>query len=122
LILKRVFTDDFDKLFNGTIILDVDIENKLHQKHKVYRDDLEDALGDPYRVVLRPKQGSKVSLNHTNSSGFLFEILCETSDQRVLFIVARLFEDGNLFIITSYWAKHDLVQIYYLESEVLRDG
>ena len=97
MILKRVFTDDFDKLFNGTIILDVDIENKLHQKHKVYRDDLEDALGDPYRVVLRPKQGSKVSLNNTNSSGFLFEILCETSDQRVLFIVARLFEDGNLY-------------------------
>jgi len=121
LILNRIFTDEFDKLFNGTIILDIDIENKLHQKHKVYRDDLEDALGDPYRVVLRPKQSSKIATNKTSSSGYLFEILCETTDQRILFIVARLFEDGNLYIITSYWAGHDLTQVYYQESEVLRD-
>jgi hypothetical protein len=63
LILKRIYTDEFDALFNGTIILDLDIENKLHLKHKVYQDDLEDALGDPYRVVLKPKQSSKAIPN-----------------------------------------------------------
>jgi hypothetical protein len=121
LILKRIFTDEFDALFNGTIILDADIENKLHLKHKVYRDDLEDALGDPYRVVLKPKQSSKAIVNKTTTSGYLFELLCETTGSKILFIVVRLFDDGNLYIITAYWAGEQLVQIYYQESEVLRD-
>ncbi|WEK53467.1 MAG: hypothetical protein P0Y55_12855 [Candidatus Cohnella colombiensis] len=121
MVLKRILNDEFDQVFNGTIILDSDIEDKLHSKHKVYRDDLEDALGDPYRVVLKPKQKSKTPTNQFMSSGNLYEISCETSDGRVLFIVTRLFNDGNLYIITAYWATADLKQIYYQESEVLRD-
>jgi hypothetical protein len=120
-ILKRILNDDFDRIFNGTIILDSDIEDKLHSKHKVYKDDLEDSLGDPYRVVLRPKQKSKVPATKSTSSGTLYEVLCESSDGRVLFVVTRLFNDGNLYIITAYWADKELEQIYYQESEVLRD-
>lgn len=121
LILKRIFNDDFDKIFNGIIILDPAIENKLHIKHKVYRDDLEDSLGDPYRIILRAKQKDKPSIHQSQSNGKLYEILCESSDQRVLFIIGRLFENGHLYIITSYWANRELEQIYYTESEVLRD-
>jgi hypothetical protein len=121
LILKRIYNDDFDKVFNGTIILDSSIEEKLHVKHKVYRDDLEDCLGDPYRVILRAKQKDRPSFHLEQSNGKLFEILCESSDQRVLFIVARLFENGHLYIITSYWANPQLELIYFTESEVLRD-
>ncbi len=54
MVYKRV-SNKFDDLFNGTIILDQDIEDKLYLKHKVYRDDLADALGDPYLIALKPK-------------------------------------------------------------------
>jgi hypothetical protein len=101
--------------------LDIDIETKLHLKHKVYRDDLEDALGDPYRVVLKPKQSSKTIANKSTPSGQLFEVLCETTNSKIFFMVVRLFDDGNLYIITAYWAGNQLIQIYYQESEVLRD-
>lgn len=121
MILKRIFNDDFEKIFDGTIILDQHIEDKLHTKHKVYRDDLEDALGDPYRVILRAKQKDKISVNQSTSNGKLYEILCESSGQRVLFIIGRLFENGHLYIITSYWADRELENIYYTESEVLRN-
>lgn len=121
MILKRTQNDEFEAIFNGTIILDIDIETKLHIKHKVYRDDLEDALGDPFKVVLKSKQKSKSPLNKEKSSGKLYEILCESSDGRIMFLVSRLFEDGNLYIITAYWADEDLEQIYFQESEVLRD-
>jgi hypothetical protein len=121
LVLKRILSDEFDRLFKGIIILDNDIEDKLHIKHKVYRDDLEDALGDPYRVVLKPKQKSKIPANQIISSGRLYEVLSETSDGRVLFTIVRLFNDGNLYIITAYWASESLKQIYYQESEVLRN-
>jgi hypothetical protein len=46
----------FDELFNGTIVLDQDIEDKLFIKHKAYRDDLADAFGDPYLIAIKPKQ------------------------------------------------------------------
>ncbi len=89
MVLKRVLSDEFDRLFNGTVILDNDIEDKLHIKHKVYRDDLENSLGDPYRVVLKPKQKSKIPTNQIHSSGKLYEVLSETSDGRVLFILLQ---------------------------------
>ena len=117
---NRINNDDFNRIFNGTVILAPNIEDKLHAKHKVYRDDLYDALGDPYRIVLRAKQADKVP-NHSISKGILFEILCESSDSHILFIVARLFDNGHLYIITSYWADQILQKIYYMESEVLRD-
>lgn len=91
MILRRILNDEFEKIFAGVIVLDADIETKLHAKHKVYRDDLEDALGDPYKIILMP------------------------------FLVTRLFHDGNLYIITAYWADPDLQNIYYTESEALRD-
>lgn len=121
MILKRNQNDEFDRTFNGTLILDIDIETKLHTKHKVYRDDLEDVLGDPYKVVLKPKQKSKSPSNKIKSSGNLYEILCESSNGLIMFLITRLFEDGNLYIITAYWADEELEQIYYQESEVLRD-
>lgn len=121
MILKRIYNDDFDKTFNGTIILDATVEEKLHIKHKVYRDDLEDCLGDPYRVVLMAKQKDKSSTHPSQSNGNLYEILCESSNRRILFVVARLFQNGHLYIITSYWANQKLEQIYFTESEVLRD-
>lgn len=121
MLLKRILNAEFDHVFKGTIILDTAIEDKLHSKHKVYKDDLEDALGDPYRVVLKPKQKSKDPMNKLMSNGTLYEILCETSNYRVLFIISRLFDDGNLYIITAYWANEELEQVYYQESEVLRD-
>lgn len=118
---KRVISDEFDKIFNGKIILDKQIEHKLHIKHKVYSDDLSDALGDPYRVVMKPRQKSSEFKNKPRSSGKLFELLCETSTGRILFVVSRLFPDGNLYIITSYWANSKLEELYQQESEVLRD-
>lgn len=120
MVPNRIYNDDFNCIFNGTVILAPDIEDKLHTKHKVYRDDLYDALGDPYRIVLRARQKDKVP-SQSFSKGRLFEILCETSDSRILFIVARLFDNGHLYIITSYWADQILQKIYYTESEVLRD-
>lgn len=121
MILKRIQNDEFEATFNGTIVLDIDIESKLHNKHKVYRDDLVDALGDPFKVVLKPKQKTKSPFNKEKTSGKLYEILCESSDGRIMFLVSRLFEDGNLYIITAYWADEALEQIYYQECEVLRD-
>lgn len=118
--LKRIFNDDFNRIFTGTIVLSPKIEDKLHTKHKIYRDDLYDALGDPYRVVLKAKQRDKVPIQ-SHSKGSLYEILCESSEHQILLIVARLFDNGHLYIITSYWADHKLQQIYYTESEVLRD-
>lgn len=119
--LNRILSNEFTFLFNGTIILDPDIEDKLHLKHKVYRDDLEDALGDPYRVILKPKQKPKTPIGPKRSSGKLYEIICQNTEGRILFMVTRLFNDGNLYIITAYWADEELKQIYYQESEVLQD-
>lgn len=121
MVNKRLLNNDFDKIFNGTVILDHTIEDKLHVKHKVYRDDLADALGDPYKVILRTKQKSTIPTNKPQSNGILYEILAETENGRILFIVGRLFQDGNLYIVTSYWADKDLESFYYKESEVFRD-
>lgn len=119
--IKRVFSQEFDKVFNGNIILDTAIESKLLNKHKVYKSDIEDALSDPYLVVMRNKQKSPSPTISLKTKGTVYEILCETEAKRVMFIVARLFPDGNLYIITAYWADKNLTTIYYQESEVLRN-
>lgn len=116
----RVLNSEFEQIFKGTIILDQDIEDKLNQKHKVYRDDLYDAMGDPYIVVMRTKQKSPQP-NTLLSKGKVYEILCETESGRVLFVVGRLFLDGNLYIITAYWTEPALEAVYRQESEVRRD-
>lgn len=121
MVLKKIFSAEFEHSFIGTIILDMEIEEKLHRKHKVYKDDIADALADPYRVVMRAQQKSTTPIYQLKSKGKLFEILCESSDGKVLFIIARLFPDGNLYIITSYWANRELQNVYLQESEVLRD-
>ncbi len=118
--IKRVLNSEFERVFSGVIILEQGIEDKLDQKHKVYRDDLYDAMGDPYLVVMKPKQKSPLP-NIPESKGNVYEILCETISGRVLFIVGRLFPDGNLYIITAYWAEPSLEELYRQESEVLRD-
>jgi hypothetical protein len=107
----RTLNSEFEHLFNGTIILDQAIEDKLDQKHKVYRDDLYDAMGDPYFVVMKPKQKSPPS-NTPKSKGKVYEILSETESGRILFVVGRLFPDGNLYIITAYWADASLEEVY----------
>ncbi|MDA8210321.1 MAG: hypothetical protein M0021_00335 [Clostridia bacterium] len=119
--IKRVFNSEFEKVFNGTLILDQDIEDKLDIKHKVYRDDLFDAFSDPYLVVMKTKQKSPISKNVPKSKGTVYEILCEAASGRVLFVVGRLFPDGNMYIITAYWADTALEDLYRHESEVLRD-
>lgn len=100
------------KLVNETVILDNDIEVKLNKKHKMYKDDLMDALGDPYLVVMKTKQKSPSSKDKPKSTGKVYEILCETEGGRVMFVVGRLFSDGNLYIITAYWADDSLELIY----------
>ena len=119
--LNRIYSSEFINNFNGTIIIDQDIETKLDIKHKVYKDDLIDGLGDPYLVVMKPKQKSLAPTNKVKSKGKLFEILCETESGKILFLVGRLFPDGNLYVITAYWAGLELQAIYLQESEALKD-
>ena len=121
MIFKRIFSSEFLKCFNGTLILKEDIELKLIDKHKVYVDDLVDALSDPFIVVMKPKQKSVTPLDKEKSSGKLYEILCEAETGKVIFIVGRLFPDGNLYIITAYWADSDLTHLYFQEREVLQN-
>jgi len=119
--MDRILSPDFGKVFCGAIILDLDIETKLNVKHKVYKEDLVDALSDPYMVVMRIKQKSPDPNNKQKSSSTVYEILAETESTRVLFVVGRLFPDGNLYIITSYWANKELNYLYYKEREMLRN-
>ncbi len=121
MVSRKSTNGKFEKIFKGKIILDQHIEDKLDIKHKVYKDDLSDALGDPYLVVMKPKQKSPLPQNRATSSGTVYELLCETESGRILFIIGRLFPDGNFYIITSYWANEQLEQIYRQESEVLKD-
>ena len=116
-MMKRTLNNEFEKYFNGTVILDPIIENKLMTKHKVYKDDLAYALADPNRLIMKPKQKPIIPTNKPKNNGKLYEILCEAYG-RVLFIIGRLFNDGNLYIITSYWADKNLTNVYIKESEV----
>lgn len=119
---KKIYSTEFSDLFNGKIVFDDDIKSKLFNKHKVYEGDVADALGDPYLVVVKSRQGSPAPKGIRASKGTVYEIFAETETGRVLFIVGRLFPDGNLYIITSYWAEDEMEKFYYKESELLRDG
>jgi len=35
--------------------------------------------------------------------------------------VCKIFPDGNLFIITAYWANNEQVEFYNNKSEVIRN-
>ena len=118
--LKKVISSEFEKKFTGELILTKKVEDKLFDKHKVYRSDLYDALSDPYRVVMKSNQKSPIPLN-LESSGKVYEIFCETEDSKVMFVVGRLFPDGKLLILTAYRANKPLQRIYYQEREVLPD-
>jgi hypothetical protein len=72
-------------------------------------------------VVMKSKQKSPIPLNPEKSSGKVYEILCETETCKVMFVVGRLFPEGRLLILTTYWADRPLQKIYYQESEVLRN-
>ena len=112
----RIVSFEFNELFNGTVILRTDVEEKLVKKHKVYEDDLYDALSDEFIVVIKGQQ------KQLSNSGQNYEIYGKTPCGRILFIVGILFPDGNLYIITSYWATDEMVDFYEEESEVLRGG
>jgi hypothetical protein len=118
LILNRTFSSEFLKTFSGTFILRQDIEEKLANKHKVYSNDLLETLNDQFLIAMKPKQKSPALLNKEQSKGTVYEILCETQSKRIIFIVGRLFPDGNLYIITAYWADSELSQLYLQEREV----
>ena len=120
-MIKRIYSNEFHGIFNGTIVLDSDIEKKIERKHHVYKEDLEDGLGDPCLVVIKNARKSPLPKNKSWSQGTLYELYCETTSGRILFIVGRLFENGNLYVITSYWADPDQVKLYYQESEELGD-
>lgn len=121
MILNRTFRSEFLKTFNGTFILRQDIEDKLATKHKVYCDDLVEALNDQYLIAMKPKQKSPALLDKEKSRGTVYEILCETQSKRIMFIIGRLFPDGNLYIITAYWADSELSQVYLQAREVSQD-
>lgn len=125
MVLKKHYSKDFEKLFTGRLIIDPDIKAKLKEKHSVLKADLEDGLGDPYLIVLKGKQKDKIPSDRLTSRGQKYEILCETTASRVLYIVCRLFEDGNLLIITARFLNQEkpkdlnAINFYYTESEVL---
>ena len=118
---KKVFSSIFEKKFTGELILTEKLEDKLIDKHKVYRSDLFDALSDPNRVVMKSSQKSPIPFDLKKSSGKVYEILCESEDNKVMFVVGRLFPDGKLLILTAYWANQPLQRIYYQTREVLWD-
>jgi len=120
-VYKKVYTNEFWDNFVGGPILDSDVRQKLLSKHKVYEYDLEDAFGDYYMVVTKSDRKSSDSLKSPDSKGVVYEIFAETESGKVMFIIGRLFPDGNLYIITAYWATEDQSTIYYQESEVLRN-
>lgn len=111
----KIVSHEFYELFNGTVILRQDVKNKILTKHKVYENDLYEALNDEYAVVIKGQQ-KQISNNGQN-----YEIYGKTLSERVLFIIGILFSDGNLYIITSYWATKNMVNFYEEEREVLED-
>lgn len=78
-------------------------------------------MGDPLIIVMKHKQKSPIPLDKEKSKGTVYEILCETSSGKIMFIIGRLFPDGNLYIITAYWANSELAKIYLKETEVFLD-
>ncbi len=115
---QNVYTNEFWDNFTGSLILEKHIKQKILRKHKVYERDLEDAFGDPGMVVIRNKRKSKASFKSPDSKGVLYELYAETENRKVMFIIGRLFPDGNLYIITAYWANKEQTSFYYKESEV----
>lgn len=111
----KLYHTEFVELFKGRIIITPETEEKLMGKHNVYVEDIEDALGDPFAVVILGQQ-KQSSMNGTN-----YEIYAETESKRVLFIVGKLFSDGNFYIITSYWANNEMIKFYFKTREVLSD-
>lgn len=113
--MKKLYNEVFFKKFKG-IKLDDEIEEKLAGKHKVLYEDIEDALSDPYRIIIKGSQKQE----GTNSVNY--EILAETINGRVLFIVGRLFDNtGHYYIISSHWADSKDKQLYYKMREVLEN-
>jgi hypothetical protein len=111
----KILSNEFFELFNGTAILRRDIESKILIKHKVYENDLYDVLNDEFAIVIKGQQ------RQINNKGQNYEIYGEVTSGRVLFIVGILFPDGNLYIITSYWATKKMINFYEEEREVLED-
>lgn len=107
--------ENFEELFFGRLIIQSHIEIKLNTKHSVYKEDIIDALEDPYLVVVKGKQ-KQLSKGGTN-----YDIYAETEDGRILYIASKIFTDGNLFVITAYWANSEMKKFYIKESEVLRN-
>lgn len=110
---------NFEEYFFGKIKLIPEIEAKIKTKHKVCLEDLEDAYGDPYIIVAKPKQKSPAPVNKEKAEGIPCEIYAETSDGRILFIICRLFPDGNSFIVTAYWANQAIQNFYRTQRERL---
>jgi hypothetical protein len=117
----KIVSNEFWDGFTGGPILDENIKRKLSTRHNIYEEDLADAFGDPYMVVTRNRRKSPQPHQGLDSRGIVYEILAETQARRVMFIVGRLFPNGNLYIITAYWADRELEIQYHRESEVLRD-
>lgn len=110
---------NFIEYFTGKIILIPEIEEKINCIHKVCKDDIEDAFGDPYIIVAKPKQKPRIPIDKEKSLGILCEIYAETSNHKILFIICRLFADGNSFIITAYWANQEIQDFYRTQREKL---
>lgn len=111
----KIFSYEFNELFSGNVILREDVKEKLILKHKVYEDDLYEALNDKFMIVIKGKQ------KQISNSGQNYEIFGKVLNCRILFIVGILFPDGNLYIITSYWATTEMINFYEEESEMLKN-
>lgn len=107
----QLVNEEFNELFNGTVILTEKTEEKILKKHKVYEHDLYNALEDEFIVVIKGQKKQQAT------NGQIYEIYGKTSSGRILFIVGLLFADGNLYIITSYWANSKMINFYEGESE-----
>lgn len=120
--LIEIVSNEFYELFDERrLILTKQIEQKLNNKHHVYFDDLVNALGDPYSIVLKSKRKSPNSINPNENKGITYEIYAETDSNKILFIVGLLFLDGAFYVITARWAEPKESAFYQKESEVLRD-
>lgn len=109
----------FEELFKGEVIIKSDIEEKINKKHKVYKEDVEDALGDPCIIVVKPKQKSPQPKNKDKSEGVSLEIYAETSNGKILFIFCRLFPNGNIYLISAYWTDTKGEAFYYKQRDFI---
>ncbi|RBP31499.1 MULTISPECIES: hypothetical protein [Bacillus] len=106
----------FSKKYSGNIILTADIQSKLRYQHSVHSQDVVTCMDDNCKVVVKNTHKKYTSLKYPDSK--VYDIFGEVNG-KVLFIVGRMFNDGNIYIITARWAEGNESAFYYRNSEVM---